>query len=346
MREKMKQVLMDAYRNPAEKRCFYSFNLERTGSKKLDARPFFDWTPEPSRNVPDNTTCIFPLGLGCPETRTSDGKIWADPLFDDDEEEFKLDLPDVRSGYTGKILNNIKEMAANLPVGEKIREPDIQSPLGIAELVCGQGLYIALLEYPEEIKVMLEKIADFEIAFIRAMREAAGDKLNGACFPYIWNDSEGTLCSDDTLTLISPAMHLEFSIPYVNQIADAVGPLFYHSCTWLPEHFDNIKQVRNVRAYNWNLGNSLDPHIIMKEFSGRAVIAPHICKGMHLTADVKKWGSFADEVELLRYVLDGMQENTTCYFWLGEFEKDPALIEKLYSVLDERGYTPAAQGFY
>jgi hypothetical protein len=341
----MKQVLMDAFRNPAEKNCFYSFNLKRSGSEKLDALSFFDWTPEPSRDVPDNTTCIFPLGLGCPETRTSEGTIWADPLFDDDEEEFNLELPDVWSGYTGKILNNIKEMAETLPEGEKIREPDIQSPLGIAELVCGQGLYIALLEYPDEIKAMLKKIADFEIAFIRAMRDVAGDKLNGCCFPYVWNNEEGTLCSDDTLTLISPAMHLEFSIPYVNRIADAVGPLFYHSCTWLPEHFDNIKQVRNVRAFNWNLGNSLDPHIIMKEFSGRAVLAPHICKGMHLTPDVKKWGSFADESELLAYVLDGMQDNTSMHFWFGEFENDPALIEKLYAVLHERGFTPAALGF-
>ncbi len=325
MREKMKQMLMEAYRNPAQKNCFYSFNLERSGSEALDALPFFDWTPEPSRDVPDNTTCIFPLGLGCPETRTSEGTIWADPLFDKDEEDFILELPDVGSGYTGKMLNNIKEMAAALPEGERIREPDIQSPLGIAELVCGQGLYIALLEFPDEIKAMLAQIAEFEISFIKAMREVAGEKLNGSCFPPIWNNHEGTLCSDDTLTLISPAMHLEFSIPYVNQIADAVGPLFYHSCTWLPEHFENIKQVRNVRAYNWNLGNSLDPHIIIKEFSGRAVLAPHICKDMHLTDDVKKWGSFANEAELLKYVLEGMQENTSLHFWLGGFENDPAL---------------------
>ncbi len=162
MREKMKQRLLEAFRDPAKKNCFYSFNLAKTGRQKLDALPFFDWTPEPSRDVPGNTTCIFPLGLGCPETRTSEGTIWADPLFDEDEKRFVLDLPDVWSGYTGKILNNIKEMAATLPEGERIREPDIQSPLGIAELVCGQGLYIALLEFPEEIKAMLAQIAGFE----------------------------------------------------------------------------------------------------------------------------------------------------------------------------------------
>jgi hypothetical protein len=345
MREKMKTQLMDAFNNPSKKNCFYSFNVEKTGSEKLNALNYFDWTPEPSRDVPGNTTCIFPLGLGCPEVYTSDGIIWADPIFDEDEENFVLDVPDVWSGYTGKILNNIKEMAETLPEGELIREPDIQSPLGIAELVCGQGLYIALLEFPDEIKAMLKQIAEFEISFIRAMREVAGDKLNGCCFPLIWNNHEGTLCSDDTLTLVSPAMHKEFSIPYVNMIADAVGPLIYHSCTWMPEHFDNIKAVRNVRAYNWTLGGPTDPRDIIREFSGRGVIAPHLCKDVHNCPETKLWGDFADEAAMLEYILDGMQENTSMQFWFGGYEDHPETAEKLYQVLDERGYTPAAHGY-
>ena len=33
------------------------------------------------------------------------------------------------------------------------------------------------------------------------------------------------MVADDTMSLISPAMHAEFSLPYVNRIAEAVGPL-------------------------------------------------------------------------------------------------------------------------
>ena len=219
MIEKMKSQLMDAFNHPAQKNCYYSFNVEKTASERLNAMNFFDWTPERSLDVPDNTTCIFPLGLGCPEVYTSEGVIWADPIFDEDEENFVLNLPNVRTGYTGKILDNIAKMVKTLPEGAKIRSPDIQSPLGVAELVCGQALYIALLEYPDEIKAMLKQIAEFEIEFIKAMREIAGEKLNGCCFPLVWNNHEGILCSDDTLTLVSPGMHKEFSIPYVNMIA-------------------------------------------------------------------------------------------------------------------------------
>lgn len=341
----MKKQLMVAYHNPSTKNCYYSFNLETTGSGKLDALAYFDWTPERSLDVPGNTTCLFPLGLGCPETCTSEGVLWAEPIFDEDEEDFVLNLPDVYSGYTGRVLNTIREMVESLPDDARIREPDIQSPLGVAEMVCGQGLYIALMEYPEQIKAMLKQIAEFEISFIKAMREVAGDRLNGCCFPLIWNNHEGTLCSDDTLTLVSPEMHREFSIPYINMIAEACGPLFYHSCTWLPEHFDNIKAVRNVRAYNWTLGGPTDPLEIIHEFSGRGVIAPHLCKDVHLCPETKRWGDFPDEASMLEYILDGMQENTSLHFWFGGYENHPELAEQLYAVLDERGYTPNQQGY-
>ena len=345
MREQMKTQLMDAFNNPSQKNCFYSFNVEKTASERLNAMDFFDWTPERSLDVPDNTTCLFPLGLGCKEIFTSEGVRWADAFFGDEEENFVIDVPDVKSGFTGKVLNNIEKMMEDLPEGAVIRSPDIQSPLGIAEIVCGQGLYIALLEYPDEIKAMLEQIAEFEIEFIKEMRKIAGDKLNGCCFPLIWSNHEGTLCSDDTLTFLSPDMHMEFSIPYVNMIADACGPLFYHSCTWTHGHFDNIKAVRNVRAYNWTLGGPVDPRDIICEFSGRAVIAPHLCKDVHKCPETKAWGDFADESAMLEYILDGMQDNTSMQFWFGGYEDDPEVAEKLYGVLHERGFTPAAHGY-
>jgi hypothetical protein len=65
----MMTELMDAFNHPGKKNCFYSFNVEQTASERLNALGVFDWTPERSLDVPDNTTCLFPLGLGCPEVR-------------------------------------------------------------------------------------------------------------------------------------------------------------------------------------------------------------------------------------------------------------------------------------
>jgi hypothetical protein len=341
----MSQLIRDAYAHPQRRACFYSADLERTGSQVLDALPQWDWTVAPSRRVPDNTTCLFALALGAQPVHTSEGKLWVAQMFPDDATAYPLVAPDVRSGHTGLLLGHMERMVRELPPGERIREPDIQSPLGVAELLCGQGLYAALIERGDAVLPLLETICDFEIAFVREMRTICGDRLNGAGFPFIWSDAASTLISDDTLSLLSPKLHRRFSLPWVNRFADAVGPIHYHSCSWYERHFANIGDVRNVRTYNWNLGNSDDPHRIIAAFSGKAVLAPHLCLGMHRTPDVARWGrSFADEVDLLAYVLDGMCDNTSLHLWLGEFDQRPDLLERLYTVLHQRGFSPQAQG--
>jgi len=225
VRAEMMSILSEAYRHLNRHACFYSANLDRTGHPQLDALPSWDWTPQPARPVEGNTTCLFPLALGCEAIRLADG----------------------------------------------------------------------------------------------------------------------TLCFDDTLSLLSPEMHREFSLPYLNRVAREAGTLFYHSCSWYERHFDNIRLVSNVRAYNWNPGNSADPRRILREFSGRAVLAPYLCLDMHKTRDTQAWSRFADEVELLAYLLlDGMQDNTTLHFWLGHFETQPYRLWRLYQEFDKCGFSPAS----
>ena len=155
----------------------------------------------------------------------------------------------------------------------------------------------------------------------------------------------GTMLSDDSMSLISPEMHREYSLPYVNQIADACGPLFYHSCTWREQYFENLHQIRNVRAFNWNPGNSDDPAKIIREFSGEAVLAPHLVIDMHHDRDVLALGrEFADEADFLRYMIDSMQDNTCLHFWFSNVVQKGEVIERIYDMLDELGYTPRAAG--
>ena len=48
---------------------------------------------------------------------------------------------------------------------------------------------------------------------------------------------------------------------------------------------------------------------------------------------------------MLEYILDGMQDNTSMQFWFGGYDNHPEAAEKLYAVLDERGYSPASHGY-
>jgi hypothetical protein len=268
-----------------------------------------------------------------------------EPCITRPEQVEALPVPDVRQGRTGEVLQNIKRLAATLRDGERIRQPDIQSPLGVAELLWDESFYTTLLEYPDAVHALLDKITGFIIAFLREDAHTAGPRLNAAGFPLVWADAEGTMVADDTMSLVSPGMHADFSVPYLNRIAEACGPLFYHSCTWREKYVANVRCIGPVRAYNWNPGNSDDAAVLIPPFSGRAVLALHLCADMHRDNDVLALGrNFADEAEYFTYVLDCMQENTTMYWWFSNVVTKGHVMERIYDALHERGYTPAAAG--
>ncbi len=345
--ESTKRILREAYCHPAARRCYWSGNGAKTGSQRLNNLPAWDWTPELSVGVPGNRPILLPAALGCVPIELEGGVQWVEKKFHNHEEATAFTAPAVNSGFSGQFIDTAAELAAKLQPGHVVRCPDIQSPLGVAEMMWDESFYIELLEHPESVHALLRKITDFTIDFVKAFRKSVKDRINGAGFPLIWADGEGTMMSDDSVSLLSTEMHRDFSVPYINMIADACGPLFYHSCTWRERYFDNIKMIRNVKAYNWNPGNSADAALIIREFSGRAVIAPHIVSGMHKDNDAlamaKKAGrEFHDESDLLEYFLDSMRDDTTLYFWFGNIVENGPVLEKMFDLLAARGFDPPA----
>ena len=339
-REQMASILDQAYANPRRKFCFYSANGAETGSARLNAMPLWDWTPYRTHGG-GGSTCTVAAMFGCPEKDMGEGGKWIEPLISDPAQVADLAIPDPRTGATGEIIRKTAELAATLPPGERVRNPDIQSPLGIAELMWDESFYPALYDSPDAVHALLDKITDFQIAYVKAVQQAAGARYNPCGFPPVWASGTGTMLADDSMSLISPEMHAEFSLPYVNRIADEVGPLYYHSCTWRAPYFDNIRKLRNVRAFNWNPGNSDDPALLIRAFSGTAVLALHLCLDMHRDNDVLKLGRpFRDEADFFIYCLDAMTEESCLYWWFSNVREKGPVMEKIYDALHARGYTP------
>ena len=334
--------LEQAFASPRRKFCYYSANGAKTGSARLNAMPFWDWTPQISQSS-GGSTCIVPMAFGCQPVGIGEGKQWIKPMITDPAQVADVAVPDPHEGPTGEILRRLSDMALNSSPQVRLRNPDIQSPLGIAELMWDESFYLALIEHPDTIHQLLNKITDFEVEYVCAIQEAAGSIYNPCGFPLIWATGSGTMVADDTMSLISPQMHAEFSLPYLNRIAEAVGPLYYHSCTWRSPYFDNLRQLKNVRAWNWNPGNSDDPAVLIREFAGTAVLALHLCLDMHKDNDVVALGrNFADEAEFFGYCLDAMTDETCMYWWFSNICENGPVMEKIYDMLHDRGYTPQA----
>ncbi|MEI6518546.1 MAG: uroporphyrinogen decarboxylase family protein [bacterium] len=342
----MKNCLRNIYDNPSVGGVFYSANGALTGSARLNAMPNWDWTPVRTNWAGGGvTTCMFAQAMGC-EPDMLDGKPWIKKLIHDPAQVQDIGIPDIYDGWPGNVLCSMIEQLSSLSIGELIRCPDIQSPLGIAELMWDDSFYTAFYEYPDAIHSLLNKITQYQIAYIKEFNRLIGSRLNPCGFPCIWAEGEGAMIADDTMSLLSPMMHAEFSVPYINRIADACGPIYYHSCTWNEKYFENIHSIRNVKSYNWNPGDSIDFGIIAREFGGKALITPHLVIDMHREKGALAWGkSFADEFEFFRYLVESTPEDAAIYFWFSNIVQKGDIIERIYDYLHDRGSTPQARGF-
>ncbi len=341
----MRKRLQQAFDTPTTGGRFYSANSAPTASQRLNDLPGWDWTPARTHSVPGASTCLFPLALGCPPKPIDDTRIWIEPLIKDIAQIKDLPVVDIHDGQTGIVLDNLRQILHQLPEGDRVRCCDIQSPLGIAELMWNETFYFCLMEQPEAVHRFLDYITDFQIAFIHEFQRLAGDRYNPCGFPLIWAEGTGCMIADDTMSLVSPQMHAEFSLPYVNRIAESCGPIYYHSCTWREQYFDNVHQVKNVRSYNWACGDSVDFSIIAHEFGGKALLAPHLVIDMHKEKGAQAWNrTFEDEFDFFRYMCEATPEDAAMSFWFSNIREKPHIIERIYDYLHERGHTPQAAG--
>jgi len=339
----MEAKLLEAYLHPERKACHFTGQNDAHVAAALGMKQW-DWTPVNSANVEPwfwNTHTVA-LAFGCEPVFTSEGKEWIRNRITDVAQVPDIEIPDVKSGRTAEILERMEEMMEALPVETLIRLPDIQSPLGVAELMWDQSFYLALLTNPEEVHSLLEKISLFTIDYIKAIKAILGGRYNPATHPQIWAPPEGYYMSDDVNSMLSPEQHLEFSIQYINRISRELGPLFYHSCTWTNPYFDNMDLLEGVRAVNWSFGTSADPAELISRFSGNYILAPHIDRGVHLEEGIRNLNKgIHSEYDLTKYLLDHMQDDTSLYIWFQpDLCQDVEQMVRIYRLMEERGFIP------
>lgn len=339
----MKAILNDAYNNPQKKNCFFT-GQNHPGVGKALGRKNWDWTPGPSVNVEPwfwNTHTLA-LAFGCKPTFTSEGKEWIQDLITDPAQIADLEMPDVWAGRSGEILHKMEEKLKDYPEEVLIRLPDIQSPLGVAELMWDQSFYLALITDQESVHALLEKTMQFTINYVKEIKKVLGKRYNPSTHPQVWSEGDGYYMSDDVNSMVSPELHKEFSIDYFNRMTRELGPLFYHSCTWSDIYLENIAAIEGAKALNWSFGTSTDPAIILQKFSGQSVLVPHFSLDIHREEGVTKLNkNIKSELDLVKYLLDHMQENTSLYFSFDEgFCDEVNRMVEIYHLFERYGYAP------
>jgi len=84
--------------------------------------------------------------------------------------------------------------------------------------------------------------------------------------------------ANDMAVMLSPDLHDEFSVPYLNRISDAFGGVYIHSCGDWTHLFPSLEKVRGLRGLEF--GASEAPYDkVLSHFGGRTVLACRV--GLH-----------------------------------------------------------------
>jgi hypothetical protein len=214
------------------------------------------------------------------------------------EKVFDLGRPAVTDGELGRILEYtrifIERTGGRLPV----RLGDIQGPLDNAALIFGHTAFLeALITHPREVHHLLGLVTDLMIEFARAQRTLVRDRgvefVPSGFQPWL-PDGKGLSVANDVGVMLSPALHDEFSVPYLNRLSDAFGGVYIHSCGDWTHLFPSLEKVRGLRGLEF--GASEAPYErVLERFGGRTVLACRV--GLH--RDIR----FAGMADYVRRIL-------------------------------------------
>jgi hypothetical protein len=218
----------------------------------------------------DNFPSVKPLALGGP------AKVYDIPY------------PNLSSGEMGRILEYTRHFIEKTEGRIPIRLTDIQGPLDSAALIMGHTeFFTALRTHPWEAHHLLQMVTDFTIACAKAQRgivRGAGVEFVPSLFQPWIPDGFGISVSNDACVMISAEEHDEFGIPYLNEISDAFGGIYIHSCgNWLHQ-IPSLTKVRGLRGLEF--GVSETPFAPVAEyFDARVVLACRV--GLHRDIEFK-----------------------------------------------------------
>lgn len=210
------------------------------------------------------------------------GGHWAEALIRDLAEIDRLEKPPVTAGRVGEALEHtrVARTMSSLP----IRSLDTQSPLTVATQLLGvTPLFMAMYDQPRRVHALLDLITDFYLDVITAQQSAAGEQWCPLYWPHLWGPAEvGCEVADDYLLTLSPAQWEEFSLPYLNRLAERFGGIFVHTCSLRREHLPSLRKVKNLRGVNCDLSMAAPIREILDALPG-VVFAPHVYMNKEIT---------------------------------------------------------------
>jgi hypothetical protein len=240
----------------------------------------------------------IPAAFGCEVVWREDNFPSVRPLPLPDPATIRdLPRPTESSGEMGRILETTRFFIDKTSGRIPIRLTDIQGPLDSGALIMGHTeFFTAIRTHPWEVHQLLQMITDFTIECARAQREVVrsrGVEFVPSLFQPWIPDGFGISVSNDASVMISADEHDEFCLPYLDQISDAFGGVYIHSCgNWLHQ-VPSLAKVRGLRGLEFGASETPFPPLA-EFFAGRTVLACRV--GLHRDIKFKGMADYVTSI--------------------------------------------------
>lgn len=204
-------------------------------------------------------TEIFAEAFGCKVHKPASLPTCALPLITSSHEAAKITKPSVLNSSLAYLFEMADELQAKAGKDALFSLPDVQSPMGIVNLIWErESLYIAMIEEPEAVKELAEMVKELIIEFFDLWFARYGKDFV-AHWPFYYMPN-GLTFSEDDIGVVSNDMYKEFFEKNAHDLAKHYGNIGIHCCADSKHQWDNFKCIPNLSLLNLHR-----PEEILKE---------------------------------------------------------------------------------
>ena len=222
---------------------------------------------------PNQGINIIASAFGCEYTVNDDADPWVTPLIRDDnvQDVHALKVPDPK---TNPVFRQAWERVDYLQShsGLPLRLVNVPSPLVTASLIWEYTSFItATMLHPREVHVLLEKITEATIAYLREqLARIRNLHTMGHEMWYIPREI-GVRISDDTASIMSPNLYREFGVKYNSLISRAMGGIVVHSCGNVKNVVEPMMEIEGLRGLDFTIPQT-DWETVRKAAAGKTAL--------------------------------------------------------------------------
>ncbi|MCU0522584.1 MAG: hypothetical protein MUF84_18060 [Anaerolineae bacterium] len=195
-------------------------------------------------------TEIFAEAFGCPVHFPDDNMPFALPLVHSAREAEALKVPEVSTSSVAYLFDMADELMRRAGPGALVKVVDVQSPMDIAALIWEKSsFYPALIESPEAVLELADKVKRFLIAFLEAWFARYGRDFI-AHYPDYYMP-QGITLSEDEVGAVSARVFNELFLPELAELSEHFGGIGVHCCAHARHQWAGFKAIPGLRLINF-----------------------------------------------------------------------------------------------